>query len=56
MALGETLRRAREQMGLTASEVAAGTNMKVQLVQELEAVAATLGIDGDAPVDFSRFT
>jgi transcriptional regulator with XRE-family HTH domain len=37
MALGERLKRAREAMGLTASEVAAGTNMKVQLVQEIEA-------------------
>jgi transcriptional regulator with XRE-family HTH domain len=36
MALGETLRLAREAMDLSASEVAAGTNMKVQLIQELE--------------------
>lgn len=47
MALGETLRRARQEQKLTASEVAAGTRMMVQMVEALERedfsqVAATI--------------
>jgi transcriptional regulator with XRE-family HTH domain len=47
MALGAQLRKAREARGLTASEVAAGTNLKVQIVEDLERedfhrVAATI--------------
>jgi len=36
MALGETLRKARKDRELTASEVAAATRMKVQMVEALE--------------------
>ncbi len=36
MALGAALRKAREARDLTASEVAAGTNMKMQIVEDLE--------------------
>ena len=36
MALGEILRETREAKGLTASEVAQGTRMKVQIVEDLE--------------------
>ena len=47
MALGQTLRKARQEKKLTASEVAAGTRMKVQMVEALERedfsqVAATI--------------
>jgi transcriptional regulator with XRE-family HTH domain len=37
MALGAALRKAREAKGLTASQLAAATRMKVQMVEELEA-------------------
>jgi transcriptional regulator with XRE-family HTH domain len=36
MALGDTLRRARLERGLSASEVAAATRMKVQIVEGIE--------------------
>ena len=37
MALGEELRRARESKNLTASQVAVGTRMKVQVVEAIDA-------------------
>jgi cytoskeletal protein RodZ len=36
MALGEALRKARQEKSLTASQVAEGTRMKVQIVEALE--------------------
>lgn len=36
MALGNTLREARMRLGLTTSEVASSTRMKVQLVEQIE--------------------
>jgi transcriptional regulator with XRE-family HTH domain len=36
MGLGQTLREARQKHNLTASQVAAGTRMKVQIVEDLE--------------------
>ena len=36
MGLGDTLRDARMRMGMTPSEVAAATRMKVQMVEEIE--------------------
>ena len=37
MALGEQLRKARESLNLTTSQVAAATRMKVQIVEAIEA-------------------